>query len=324
MCTAVSFYADGLYFGRTLDYENSYGEDIVIMPRRFRLAYAEGGALSEHYAVIGTAHVAQGYPLFYDAVNEKGLAMGGLNFVGNAVYREPCTGRENIAQYELIPRILSCCADTKEAEKLLSRVNITNTSFSNDMPTAQLHWILADADRTITVEAMQNGLYVHENPVGVLTNNPPFQEQLFRLNDYMHLSAKKPQNTFGGNLPLKHYSRGMGAIGLPGDVSSQSRFVRAAFTRANALTGQTELENVGQVFHIMGTVEQVKGCCEVGEGEYEHTIYTACADAKRGVYYYTGYHCRQITAVSMHHEDLEGTELYCYPMQRTERVYLQN
>ena len=88
MCTAATYKTNDFYFGRTLDYESSYGEEIVIMPRNFPLNFVNMGRIATHYAVIGTAHVAQDYPLFYDAANEKGLAMAGLNFVGNAFYRD--------------------------------------------------------------------------------------------------------------------------------------------------------------------------------------------------------------------------------------------
>lgn len=84
MCTAAAYMPKDLYFGRTLDYEFSYGETVTVTPRRFPLSFANGACLEKHYALIGMAHVADGYPLYYDAVNEKGLCMAGLNFVGNA------------------------------------------------------------------------------------------------------------------------------------------------------------------------------------------------------------------------------------------------
>ena len=89
--------------------------------------------------------------------------------------------------------------------------------------------------------------------------------QMFNLNNYMNLSPKQPQNSFSNNLDLGTYSRGMGGLGLPGDLSSMSRFVRAAFTKLNSLSGNGR-ESVGQFFHILGAVEQVRGCCEVAEG----------------------------------------------------------
>lgn len=324
MCTAATYKTEDFYFGRTLDYESSYGEEIVVMPRNFRLDFLNMGVYENHYAVIGTAHIAQGYPLFYDAVNEKGLAMAGLNFVGNAYYGKNIDVRDNVAQYEFIPWILSRCSSTAEAKELISRINITDTPFNEHMPAGQLHWIIADREQTITVESVRDGIKVYDNPAGVLTNNPPFNEQMFRLNDYMQLSPKQPQNSFSSKLDLKTYSRGMGAIGLPGDLSSQSRFVRAAFVRANSVSGSSETESVSQFFHILGSVDQQRGCCDVGEGRYEITIYTSCCNADKGIYYYTTYNNHQISAVDMHKEDLDGSRLVSYPMITDEQINRQN
>ena len=210
MCTAATYKTDGFYFGRTLDYEFSYGDEIVVMPRRFPLAFRGGAALPEHYALLGMAHVADGCPLYYDAMNEKGLCMAGLNFVGNAVYAAPRGGRDDVAQFEFLPWVLAQCASVSEARALLAKTNLTGTPFSAQLPAAQLHWLLADKDECITVESAADGLHVYDNPAGVLTNNPPFPQQLFRLNDYQSLSPRQPENTFAPSLDLRSYSRGMG------------------------------------------------------------------------------------------------------------------
>ena len=120
------------------------------------------------------------------------------------------------------------------------------------------------------------------------------------------------------------YSRGMGALGLPGDLSSTSRFARVAFTKLNSRSGDTEEESVSQFFHILGSVDQQRGCCEVTEGKYEITIYTSCCNTSKGIYYYTTYENPQITAVSMHAEDLEGTEVVSYPMLQKTEIRYQN
>ena len=289
MCTAATYKTRDFYFGRTLDYEFSYGETIVIVPRNYRFVFRNEKTIGNHYAIIGTAHVAEDYPLFYEAANEKGLAIAGLNFVGNAHYFEPVEGRDNIAQFELIPWILSQCADVSEARALIERINLTNTPFSDRLPVAQLHWIIADKDGAITVESVRDGIKIYDNPVGVLTNNPPFDLQMFQLNNYMGLTNGSPANTFAPGLELQRYSRGMGAIGLPGDLSSQSRFVRVAFTKMNSLSGEGERESVSQFFHILGSVDQQRGCCLLEDGKYEITIYTSCCNCSKGIYYYTTY-----------------------------------
>ncbi len=200
MCTAATYKTKDFYFGRTLDYEFSYGDQIVITPRNYVFDLRNGSQLKSHYAMIGMACVMQAYPLYYDAVNEKGLGIAGLNFVGNASYRKPAGGKDNITQFELIPWLLGKCASVKEVRQALENLNLTDTPFSDNLPLAQLHWIIADRDACITVESVQDGLKIYDNPVGVLTNNPPFNYQMFNLNNYMHLAPENHGNTFSKQL----------------------------------------------------------------------------------------------------------------------------
>lgn len=324
MCTAATYKTKDFYLGRTLDYEFSYGEEITVTPRNFVFRYSFMGTMEKHYAMIGIAHIEGEYPLYYDAVNEKGLGMAGLNFVGNADYKGEIAGKENVASFEFIPWILSQCATVQESKNLLNKINLTDRKFNDKLPAAQLHWLIADRKEAITVESVKDGIMVYDNPAGVLTNNPPFKEQMFQLNNYMHLSTRAPQNHFSDKLPLSVYGRGMGAIGLPGDLSSQSRFVRAAFVKMNAVSGDSENESVSQFFHILGSVDQQRGCCEVEDGKYEYTIYTGCCNADKGVYYYTTYDNHQITAVDMYKENLEGGHLITYPLIQGEQIKWQN
>lgn len=324
MCTAATYRTDDFYMGRTLDYEFSYGEEITVMPRNFPLSFRHGGGTDRHYAIIGMAHVADGYPMYYDAVNEKGLGMAGLNFAASARYSEPEDGKQNVAQFEFIPWVLSQFASLGQARSAIEKINLVGTTYDSRYPAAKMHWIIADKSGAITVEPTEGGLKIYDNAPGVLTNEPPFDMQLFNLNNYMHLSPKQPENSFSDALDLGTYSRGMGGLGLPGDLSSMSRFVRAAFTKLNSLSGSGEAESVGQFFHILGSVEQVRGCCEVAQDKYEITIYTSCFNADKGVYYYTTYNNRRITAVDMHRENLDSDSLARYPMLDKEDVLRQN
>ena len=321
MCTAATYKTKDFYFGRTLDYEFSYGDEVTITPRNFPFHFREQGKLNTHYAIIGMAHIIDNCPLYYDAINEKGLGMAGLNFVGNAFYREQEEGKDNVAQFEFITWILSQCATVKEARRFVEKINLLNTPFNEKLPVAQLHWIISDREESITIESVKEGINIYENPVGVLTNNPPFDKQMFNLNNYMHLSAKSPENNFSKYLNLTTYSR---AIGLPGDLSSQSRFVRVAFTKMNSFSGDGEMESVSQFFHILNSVDQQRGCCELDDGKYEITLYTSCCNTDKGIYYYTTYNNHQITAVDMHKENLEGNELVCYPLITEEQIKTQN
>lgn len=324
MCTAITYKTKDFYFGRTLDYEISYGDEVTITPRNYEFNFRHKQNIKNHYAIIGMAYVTENYPLYYEAVNEKGLGIAGLNFVGNAQYNKKIKGKDNITQFEFIPWILSQSTTVKEAKKLIEKINFLDEPFSTNLPLAQLHWIISDSIESITVEAVKDGIKIYENPVGVLTNNPTFDKQMFELNNYMNLSTKSPKNTFAKSLNLEKYSRGMGAIGLPGDLSSQSRFIRAAFVKMNSVSKEEEKESVSQFFHILNSVEQQRGCCELDDGIFEITIYTSCCNASKGIYYYTTYDNHQITAIDMHKENLNSEHLIRYPLIKDEQIKMQN
>lgn len=324
MCTAITYKTKDFYFGRTLDYEISYGDEVTITPRNYEFNFRHKQNIKNHYAIIGMAYVTENYPLYYEAVNEKGLGIAGLNFVGNAQYNKKIEGKDNITQFEFIPWILSQSTTVKEAKKLIEKINFLDEPFSTNLPLAQLHWIISDSIESITVEAVKDGIKIYENPVGVLTNNPTFDKQMFELNNYMNLSTKSPKNTFAKSLNLEKYSRGMGAIGLPGDLSSQSRFIRAAFVKMNSVSKEEEKESVSQFFHILNSVEQQRGCCELDDGIFEITIYTSCCNASKGIYYYTTYDNHQITAIDMHKENLNSENLIRYPLIKDEQIKMQN
>ena len=326
MCTAATYKTRDFYMGRTLDYEFSYGDEITITPRNYVFDLRHEEKLENHYAIIGMAHVAGGYPLYYDAVNEKGLGIAGLNFVRNAAYKPVNlnTAKKQITQFELIPFILGTCASLKEAKKALENTDLVDTPFSPELPVGSLHWLIADETGSITVESVKEGLMIYDNPVGVLTNNPPFPQQMFQLNNYIGLSPKQPENRFSDKLNFNAYSRGMGALGLPGDLSSTSRFVRVAFTKMNSFSGVSEKASISQFFHILGSVDQQRGCCEVADGKFEITLYTSCCNTNKGIYYYTTYENHQISAVDMFGENLNEKELIKYPLIKGEQIYWQN
>lgn len=324
MCTAATYKTRDFYFGRTFDYDCSYDEQVAVTPRNYPFKFRHMGVVESHYAMIGMAHIEQDYPLYYEAVNEKGLGMAGLNFAGYARYNPVVPGKENIAVFELIQWLLCSCATVAQCREKIARMNLADIPFNDKLPVATLHWIIADSDEAVTLEATAEGMHIYDNPIGIMTNNPTFPEQMFHLNNYMQLSAKPPQNNFAKGLAFSVYSRGMGAIGLPGDLSSQSRFVRAAFVKMNSISEDSEAESVGQFFHILGAVEQQEGCCELENGKYEKTLYTCCCNAARGIYYYTTYGNRQITAVDMYREELNADSLICYPLIKEEQIRLQN
>ena len=323
MCTAITYKSKHHYFGRNLDLEYTYDEAVVITPRNYRFKFKEKEALTSHFAMIGVATVIDGYPLYYDATNEMGLSIAGLNFVGNAQYYPRREGADNLAPYELIPWILGTCRDIKDAKESLGAVNLIDTPFRNDLPTAKLHWLVADKNGSFAVETTKDGMKIYNDPVGVLTNNPPFPFHLQNLTQYLHLTSREAENRLSKEIELTPYSKGFGAFGIPGDLSSPSRFVRASFVKLNSITPENEGESVSQFFHILGSVEQQEGAVQSQDG-FERTQYTSCCNIDKGIYYYKTYSNNRITAVSLFKEELDSERLYSFKLITEQDVKYQN
>ena len=326
MCTCITYKNGDFYFGRNMDLEYSFGECVVITPRAFPFQFKYVDFLPRHYAMIGMAAGQEAFPLYAEAVNEHGLCMAGLNFPGSAYYRKTECGKTNIATFEFIPWILGTCASVKEAEERMKEINITDDAFSEDMPPARLHWMLADRERCLVVESVREGIKVYEDSIGILTNNPPFEYHRMNLNNYLSVTAGYPQPRFSqwGNgekdLCLKPYSQGMGGIGLPGDYSSVSRFVKAAFLKWNAVCGENEEENVSQVFHILDSVAMPRGAVITQDGKYDITTYSCCVNADTGTYYYKTYGNSQINSVEMRIVDPDGNTMIIYPIETGQSI----
>lgn len=323
MCTAIMVPGRKCCFGRNLDLSYHYSESVAITPRKYLLKFCDGQKTDSHYAIIGIANVINDYPLYYDAMNEKGLYIAALNFPGNAVYQQPRTDKTNVASYELIPWLLSQCNNVGSAKQALQSVNITNNAFNDQLQPTPLHWMIADQSGAIVLETTAAGMHLYDNPARVLTNNPPFPFQLYNLQNFIKLSVYDPDNNFSSTLKLKPDSLGMGAIGLPGDLSSSSRFVRAAFHLHNAMQSNANDYNVTQVFHILNTVAQTEGCVD-DDGKPVKTVYSSCCDAEHGIYYYTTYENFQITAICLNSESMKCETLVSYPLRTKQNYLIEN
>lgn len=313
MCTAISFSTRHHYFGRTLDLEYHYNEQVTITPRSLPFAFRHTNTLSRHYAMIGMAIVEGNVPLYYEATNECGVSAAGLNFPGYAHYFPPQAGKDNIAPFELIPWLLGQCKNMDDVRRLLDRLNLTHEPFSPQYPVTPMHWMISHKAESIVAESTKDGLQVHENPLHVMTNSPPFSMQLWNLSLYTSLSPVQPENAAFPDVSLSLTSNGMGALGLPGDWSSPSRFVRAAYVRAHAACGESDMENVAQFFHMLDVVAMPRGCVLIGD-KPEITVYASCCNADTGVYHYTTYENRAVTSVSLFGADLDGSKLLCRPL----------
>lgn len=321
MCTAISYNADFHYFGRNLDLEYSFDEVVIITPREYEFVFLNEDSFKNHFAIVGVGIVRNNYPLYFDATNEKGLSIAGLNFPDNAKYYDYKKGYHNISPFELIPWILGKCSDLDDVKNLLSKTNIINVDFSDELKLTPLHWQITDKNSSITLETTKDGIKIYDNPTGVLTNNPRFEIQMFNLNNYMSVTNQKPENDFSKKLDLFTYSNGMGGIGLPGDLSSSSRFVRAVFTKFNSVY---QNDSLGQFFHILNSVYQQRGLVELKKDVYEITTYSTCYNTDESILYYKTYENMRICAVDMKKENLNQKDLITYPMIKKQDILYQN
>jgi choloylglycine hydrolase len=312
MCTAVGDNQKYSMFGRTLDAERSYGERLVITPRRFPISFLNEGKMYEHFAMLGVARVEENQPLYFDGLNERGLCAAALRFPNYAVYHKRSLDKYNVASFELIPWILCRCETVEEAKALLSDTNVTDESFSDELAATPLHWMIFDGKYSITVESTDNGLKVYDNEYGVLTNAPSYPEQVRKVADRLRRA------------PARQTGIGETSVELPGDMSSSARFVRAAYTEFHTLPSESRLGAVSRFFHIMDTVSQANGVALGENGKPIRTIYTSCVDRERLIYYFTTYDCRRIRGVRLKNAYLDLDELAEFPMEREEWVHFLN
>ena len=281
MCTAIR-YKDT--FGRTFDYEKSFGEQLVKLEKGSDMRFVHEGYIKAEHSVIGAAKVFDDKLLFFDGMNEVGLCAAALNFPRYAFYRGSRCDGINLASFEVIGYILALCSSVEEVKYRLRRLNITPISVSEELCATPLHWMISDRRESVVIEPLRCGVRILDNPVEVLTNSPPLEYQLTRLSDFLHLDSLPSKNRLCADTSVTPYSRGMGAIGLPGDWSSSSRFARAVFVKEKLYAGS--LGKYEAFLEIAKSISVPKGCVMSESGEAVGTLYTSFMDMSDGVYRY--------------------------------------
>ena len=312
MCSGIRFTdkAGNMFFGRNLDWSFSYGERVVITPANYQLPSPFGAMPQTRFHLIGMGITAQGIPLYFDCATDQGLAVAGLNFPGFAAYEpQAVEGRTNIAAYEFPLWVASQYKTVDEVEANLADVAIVGKAPIEQLGVAQLHWIIADAQRSIVVEYTEAGLQVFHDDVDVLTNQPGFAWHRENLRSYLNVSCEVPPTRTWREAQLAPYGAGAGMRGIPGDYYSPSRFVRLAYLNANYPEKETEQENVTRLFRSLEGVSMVEGASRMADGDFEITIFTSGFSAGTNTYYYSTYNNPAIRAVAMGDYDLHGSQL---------------
>lgn len=300
MCTGMRFVdTDGrMFFGRNLDWTFDYGERVLVIPRGFEPASPFGATTRCKHALIGMGIVEEGQPLLFDAGNDAGLAVAGLNFPGYAAYEPaPVEGKANVAAWEFPLWVAANFATVDEVAEALADAVVVDEPIAPKWPSSLLHWIVGDANRSIVVEYTSAGMQVFDNPVDVLANQPGYGWHAENLRNYLNVSSDfEAAGSFGA--PLAPFGAGASQRGLPGDYSSPSRFVRAAYVNANYPAKEGEPANVSRLFHSLSQVAMVEGGAMAHDGRSEKTLYTSCFSASTGGYYFNTYD--DVTILSYH------------------------
>ena len=333
MCTSVRFTSTNgsLYFGRNLDWESGYGEQPVFTPRNWNGAWAFEDAQSRQgkassgdgicrnaqecdgahsaRAVLGMAVIAQNIPLYFDCMNEDGLAIAGLLFAGFANY-EACAieGKTNIASYEFPLWVARNFSTVDQVKEELGRVAIIGKSIAGMEP-SQLHWMIVDASQSIVVEYTEDGMHVYDDPVDVLANQPAFDWHVENLRSYYMVRPDVPDTTCWGKARLEAYGSGAGMRALPGDYYSPSRFIRAAYLNAHYPAVESETDNVARLFHTLQSVSMIEGASRMKSGNFEKTIYTSGYSQETGSCYYNTYDDFTLKRCRISDFDRNGDEL---------------
>lgn len=308
MCTAINVKLKDTYFGRNLDLDYIFDARVIIVPRNYEIKFKKEDTIYSHYAMMGVGIVIDEYPLFADAINEKGLSIAGLNFPFNAKYYEYDESKKNLTTYELVLYLLATCKDIHEVKKELKNINVLNEDFSPHVKLTPLHFLISDKESSIVLETTVDGMKVYDNKFNILTNNPPFEYQKEYLSNFESLTNQSiDPNTISLSSQL-FYSYGSGGYGLPGDYSSASRFIKAHFVKNYLVPSKKELENVRSFFSVLDSVYMPYGSIKTALG-YEHTMYTTCYNSSRGILYYKTYENPNINEILLNKYDLDKASL---------------
>lgn len=296
MCTVFTL-KDNL-IGRNLDLSYHYKEEIVLAPRNVSLTFHHEETIDKHYAFIGIATKMKDIPLFYEAMNEHGLFVAGLNFPNNCKYQEVVEGEVNVCPFELIPYLLSQYTSVKDVRDDMNHIHIIDEAFSDMVPNSPLHFYISDEKEAMVVECMKDGMHVYNNEFFAMTNNPPFNKQLEALKD-----LKKYSNAYIDVKNEEDMCVGYGAYGLLGDSTSTSRFIQTAFLREYE-AHHSRSEGIMHAFRILDRVSMVKGSVLCKDGSMDYTVYSSVYDASNFKLYYKGYDACKIEQSMFKEEDV--------------------
>ena len=333
-CTGIRLIAeDGtVVHARTMEFAIDIHSDVIMVPR----AYARVGTTPDgkeglkwkaKYASVGANGV--GLPVLFDGLNERGLAAGTFYFPTSARYM-PYTAADagkTIAQWEVGSWILENFASVEEVKANIGNIVVPAVVFGGWGFAPEAHYIVHDASgKSIVIEYFGGKLNIHDNPLGVITNSPTFDWHMTNLRNYLNFSMSNAPPVQLGSIKLLPTGQGSGMLGLPGDFTPPSRFVRAVAFSQSVFKPKTGDDAVLEAFRVLNQFDIPKGAArehekdEHGNVLADYTIWTSANDLKAKRFYFRTYENSQIRMVDLMKMKLDAKDVTKISMKGAESI----
>lgn len=323
----------GFVYGRTMEFGLPLKSQLTVIPRNLAMQGVgidskPGSGLNwtTKYAVAGMN--ALGLPVLVDGMNEKGLVGGLLNAPNTAVYQTvpPAESSNSIASIQMLIYALTNFANVDEVKAGFNKIKVNKSiipAYNNQ--SAPVRMTLHDAKgKSIVIEYLKGELVLTDNPVGVMTNDPPFREQLNNIGNYANLTNVEKNPLVINGSSYVPPSSGSGLHGLPGDYLSPSRFIRAVFLSKSAPTSYSTVQQTNTAWHILGSFDIPPGAISLpatnayggGAGGIEITEWTVVADNKNMMYYLKMFESTNVQAFDFKRIEVNAKQIKYYDLNK--------
>jgi choloylglycine hydrolase len=333
-CTGITLTAaDGtVVHARTLEFAIDLHSDVMMVPRGYsRVGSTPDGKpglqWKTKYASVGANGV--GLPYLFDGLNEKGLAVGTFYFPTSAGYMPytPADAGKTIAQWELGSYLLENFATVEEVKANVGKIVVPSVVFKQWGFAPEVHYIVSDSSgKNIVIEYVGGKVNLYDAPLGVITNSPTFDWQMTNLRNYVNFSMSNVPPVKLGSVTLQPFGQGSGMLGIPGDFTPPSRFVRAVAFSQSVFPSKTGDDAVLEAFHILNNFDIPKGAAREHEKDdhgnilADYTIWTSANDLKAKRFYFRTYDNSQIRMVDLMKMNLDGNDIVTISMKGGEDI----
>lgn len=318
MCTGIRLIAaDGsVVYGRTMEFGYDTESEIIVIPRNYLLSgtapeNASGLSWNARYAVVGVAML--NVIGVVDGINEKGLAGGLFYFPHYAQYQTiPTNHNKNIiAPWQLLTWILTQWQTVAEVKQALPTIIVPNIILSAWGCVPPMHVIVHDTHgKSLVIEYVDGIVTMHDNPLGVITNAPIFDWHLTNIKNYIRLSPYNSSSLELNGVQFDALGQGSGMLGLPGDFTPPSRFIRAVAYSACVIDTKTAEQTRDTAFHILNLFNIPRGVIAEKTKDtvhYDYTQWTTVADLHNKEYYWHTYDNNELSKIDLLKTNLDAS-----------------